>query len=132
MPDERILVHCSAGKGRTGTLIAVFLIAEHLLNLSETIFPSSNQNETGFKEEREEPDEFYTDFDLSGNNKTWARISIFSLVRRLREQRWGMVSTEAQYAYVYKFAQAWIANGETARTRSELDRLYKMPSSCIL
>ena len=32
--DERIMVHCSAGRGRTGTLIACFLMAEHLLNVA--------------------------------------------------------------------------------------------------
>ena len=31
------------------------------------------------------------------------RVSIFGIVRRLREQRWGMVHTSEQYIYIYKF-----------------------------
>ena len=61
--DQRILVHCSAGRGRTGTLIATFLIAEHLLSISESYFPGSNLRETGSfgKSTRIEPDSYYTD-----------------------------------------------------------------------
>jgi tyrosine-protein phosphatase non-receptor type 12/18/22 len=32
-------------------------------------------------------------------------ISIFNLVRKLREQRWGMVHTLSQYEYLYDFAE---------------------------
>ncbi|KRX10524.1 hypothetical protein PPERSA_01536 [Pseudocohnilembus persalinus] len=32
------------------------------------------------------------------------KLSIFSLVRRLREQRWGMVHTSEQYSYLYKYS----------------------------
>lgn len=58
--DEKAVVHCSAGIGRTGTTIA---LAELLINIS-------SQYNQGI----EEPN-----------------ISIFSTVRRLREQRFLMV-----------------------------------------
>ena len=35
-------------------------------------------------------------------------ISIFETVRRLREQRWGMVYTQPQYEYLYDFVKSLI------------------------
>ena len=125
-------MHCSAGRGRTGTLIATFLIAEHLLSISESCFPGVNPHEVGSFDPkfRIEPDKFYSEkVENTAEVKNsgafdWSRISVFSIVRRLREQRWCMVSNDAQYAYCYQFLAQWVREGETARLRSELDSRF--------
>ena len=71
--EKPVLVHCSAGVGRTGTLIALY----HMIKVTQAL-------------------------------KRNSRISVFGTVRRLREQRWGMVQTKDQYDFLYKFMEAWI------------------------
>ena len=70
-----IIIHCSAGVGRTGTFIA-------LSHLKHVI---SAQKAAG------------ADYG----------VSVFSIVRRLREQRIMMVETKEQYELLYDFAELW-------------------------
>ena len=70
-----VLVHCSAGVGRTGTLIALY----HMIITLQAM-------------------------------KNNPRISVFGTVRRLREQRWGLVQTKDQYDFLYKFMEFWLQN----------------------
>lgn len=67
-----MLVHCSAGIGRTGTYIALMLMIESINYQAKVL--------------KEQP-----------------RTSIFSTVRRLREQRYNMVTQEEQYLYLYQY-----------------------------
>jgi protein tyrosine phosphatase len=71
-----IIVHCSAGVGRTGTLIA-------LSHLKQTIEAQKSLR-----------------IDLG--------ISVFSVVRRLREQRNYMVQSKEQYELLYNFVNEWL------------------------
>jgi len=71
--------HCSAGIGRTGTIIAIFNIIESLRILLE----NEKQNSDG--------------------DSSLPRISIFSVVRRLREQRYCMVQSVSQYEFIYEY-----------------------------
>mmetsp|Transcript_5309 Transcript_5309/g.9733 ORF Transcript_5309/g.9733 Transcript_5309/m.9733 type:complete len:330 (+) Transcript_5309:811-1800(+) len=77
----RVLVHCSAGVGRTGTLIAIFQIVTAL--------------------EKQLTDRV-------SNPLIEPRVSIFGTVRRLREQRWGMVQTKEQYEFLYRYTEWWV------------------------
>ena len=75
-----IVVHCSAGCGRTGTFIAIcnIIMAVEELKLQIKLKPKCEYDFT-------------------------PRISVFSTVRKLREQRWTMVKTESQYRSIYEF-----------------------------
>ena len=71
-----IVIHCSAGIGRTGTLLA-------LTQLKSII---SHQKK----------------------NNSDIGVSVFSIVRRLREQRPNMVYNTLQYNMIYDFVTEWI------------------------
>ena len=75
-----VLIHCSAGIGRTGTLIAIF-------NLIKCI-------------------SFFNRFNIDNDVKPF--FSVFNIVRKLREQRSGMVCCWEQYYFIYKFVISWI------------------------
>ena len=65
----KLLIHCRAGVGRTGTTLAIINGMIH-------------------------HDEFK-------GEKRNTPLSVFSIVRQLREQRMWMCQTEEQYAYIY-------------------------------
>ena len=68
LQENRIpVVHCSAGVGRTGTLIAMAQL-KLLIGTSEA-------------------------------------LSVFNEIRRMKEQRWGMIYTASQYEYLYEYAE---------------------------
>ena len=46
-------------------------------------------------------------FNTISEMKLFGSSSIFKNVRLLREQRWGMVANEEQYAFIYKFIEYW-------------------------
>ena len=74
------IVHCSAGIGRTGVIIASTIIME-MINL-------------WLKK--------YT-YQTILNNPNLFKISIFGVVRRLREQRGSSVFTYTQYKFIYEY-----------------------------
>ena len=103
-PIPPIVVHCSAGIGRTGTLIALFNIIESLLYTVDEqnyqdVSTSLLTNEymiKNFKQVIHHP----------------LRISVFGCVRKLREQRMNMVKTFEQYTFIYGFLERWLNKNE--------------------
>ncbi|EGR34841.1 protein-tyrosine phosphatase protein, putative [Ichthyophthirius multifiliis] len=73
-----------AGVGRTGTLISLvnlMIIVEYYVPIIQEIIKNQQSIE----------------------NLNNCNISIFGTVRKIREQRWGMVHHSEQYAYLYKY-----------------------------
>ena len=79
-PDCPVLVHCSAGIGRTGTFLAICLMIEATKEL-QSLKLVEGLIETG--EEAKDDDMM--------SEMLEPRVSIFGTVRRLREQRCYMV-----------------------------------------
>lgn len=77
-----IVVHCSAGVGRTGTFIAIYNIIRCLQKLLSIYDPQKNP--------------------------ITPILNVFNVVRKLREQRYSMVSDTCQYKFIYKFCLDWI------------------------
>lgn len=76
--DKPVVTHCSAGIGRTGTFYAIYNISK-CLNI--------------IKNSKEKKEVFF---------------NVFNVIRKLREQRFGMISDLAQYKYIYEFTVEWI------------------------
>jgi len=76
-PDSPIIVHCSAGLGRTGTLIAIYALVESI--------------EWQEKEENKEMMKKMEWVDKEYKDLNEVRVSVFACVRKMREQRWSMV-----------------------------------------
>ena len=70
-----IVVHCSAGVGRTGTVIAIYLIVLCLENLKKLKKPLI--------------------------------MNVFNVVRKLREQRYSLVTDTEQYKFIYDYSLNW-------------------------
>jgi len=83
--ESPVLIHCSAGLGRTGCLIGIYNIVKSL-----HMMKVYNKN---CKEEEKKVEPFF---------------SVFNIVRKLREQRNGMVTSSTQYKYMYEFCAEWI------------------------
>lgn len=81
-----ILVHCSAGIGRTGTFMCQLNLVYLLKRYHNFYMENSNL------------DTFQKDA-MAGK----LGLSIFGTVRSLREQRMGLVQTVDQYVYIYWF-----------------------------
>jgi protein tyrosine phosphatase len=73
-----IIIHCSAGLGRTGCLIAIYNIYQSFILLKQI-------NE-----------------ELQRNIKPF--FSVFNICRKLREQRQGMISNYQQYRFIYEYS----------------------------
>ena len=78
--DGPIIVHCSAGVGRTGTFISMYFLEKEIRN------------------------------QLNNPKVNNIKINIFNIVRKLKEMRLYLVQSDLQYYYIYIFVNYLLNN----------------------
>ena len=92
-----ILVHCSAGVGRTGTFIALYNLMEQIENIMKD----------------------RVDNQITGTENRNQQLNIFSTVYELRSKRVEMVQSWAQYKYLYASVSAYASMLNGSDTESD-------------
>ena len=97
---QPLLIHCKAGIGRSGVFLALVAIYDYLFMLYKKF------GDFYKKEEK-----------VLGLDGEEIGISVFGVVRRLREDRWGCVEKPRQYYFIYKFTKYMLENLENSTGR---------------
>ena len=97
-----ILIHCSAGIGRTGTYIALDTLMQVIDNYN---LIENNQSNT--------------------NDKIELKLNIFDVVSKLRQYRQNLVQTYKQYAFIYDALNEYYLHGLTFINSYDFKAKYK-------
>eukprot|EP01132_Coremiostelium_polycephalum_P007635 gene7635-9392_t len=113
--NNPIIVHCSAGVGRTGTFCTVHIMMkrlEQIYSLENTDSEGSKTGRDGLTMSKEEEKELI-DFNL------------YNIVSHLRQQRPGMVQQLEQYMFCYKILSEMIKERKLMLASQKLLDRYK-------